>query len=241
MKELRRVTQRIPATPLLVEVWNDTPKGSTIRALLLEWTSEFMRASTSREQVATELPHGVLTELVVKMANNPLFEIGREPAPPTPSFPTPTTVSSSKPLPTRIKNVHYLVDDSEDELASSRARRVIKRQSTGSMPASQLRQPNQHHHQQNYHNYPMSTPRGMGGRRSDIGIPSASSAKAAVLRAVAQKGRRKSTNVIADPSTFTTDQKLNFCHDLVTRMLSGPGELLRAVGMMPTTWIRLTG
>jgi hypothetical protein len=209
MKELRRITQRVPATPLLVEVWRDTPKGSTIRALLLEWTSEYMRASASREQFATELPHGVLTELVVKMANNPLFEAGSEPAPPAPSFPAP---ASPRPPPAaRAKNVHYLSDDSADEI-SSRSRRALKRQSTGSILT----------------NPPASTSR--LARKSDAELISLSSSRQP-LRPIGQKiGKRRPNTIVQDASTFTTAQKLNFCQDLITRMLSGPGFWTRLVG-----------
>jgi hypothetical protein len=56
MIEYRRITQTIPATPLLVRVWNETPEGSSIRKLLLSWAAEYMRSSDSRAEFARSLP-----------------------------------------------------------------------------------------------------------------------------------------------------------------------------------------
>ncbi|PHH87468.1 hypothetical protein CDD83_8845 [Cordyceps sp. RAO-2017] len=47
MTECRRLTERIPATPLLMQVWRDTPEGSSIRMLLLSWAAERCSASWS--------------------------------------------------------------------------------------------------------------------------------------------------------------------------------------------------
>src|SRR4051812_10625928 len=68
MSECRRITQHIPATPLLVQVWQDTPEGSSIRKLLLSWAAEYMRSSDSRTEFARSLPQEVLSELVVAMS-----------------------------------------------------------------------------------------------------------------------------------------------------------------------------
>lgn len=69
MIEYRRLTNSIPATALLVQVWIDTPEGSSIRKLLLTWAAEYMRASEDRAEFAKALPQGVLSELVVAMSS----------------------------------------------------------------------------------------------------------------------------------------------------------------------------
>lgn len=69
MRECRRITQHIPATPLLVQVWDDTPDGSPLRKLLLQWAAEYVRSSESREEFTKSLPHNVLSDLVVVMSN----------------------------------------------------------------------------------------------------------------------------------------------------------------------------
>ena len=69
MREYRRITEVIPATPLLVQVWKDTPEGSSIRSLLLSWAAAFIRSSNSRAEFARSLPREVLSELVVAMSS----------------------------------------------------------------------------------------------------------------------------------------------------------------------------
>lgn len=69
MQECRRITQHIPATPLLVQVWQDTIEGSAIRKLLLQWAAEYVRSSESREEFTKSLPHNVLSDLVVAMSH----------------------------------------------------------------------------------------------------------------------------------------------------------------------------
>ncbi|UKZ73887.1 hypothetical protein TrVFT333_001541 [Trichoderma virens FT-333] len=60
MVDCRRTTGRIPATPLLIQVWRDTPEGSSIRVLLLSWAAEYMRSSDARAEFAKSLPQEVL-------------------------------------------------------------------------------------------------------------------------------------------------------------------------------------
>ncbi|TDZ47210.1 Bromodomain testis-specific protein [Colletotrichum trifolii] len=111
MNECRRVTQSIPATPLLVQVWKDTPVGSAIRNLLLSWASEYMRSSDDKEAFAKSLPKEVLMELVIAMST--------EKAPSPAELP-----QSAEPAPKR--NVHYLDDESDEEETSQakKTRRV---------------------------------------------------------------------------------------------------------------------
>lgn len=107
MVECRRVTQSIPATPLLVQAWKDTPEGSKIRKLLLNWAAEYIRSSESRAEFSKSLPQEVLSELVVAMSHlnsTPVIQFDFEPSPGGQ---------------TQQKNVHYLeAADSEAETSS---------------------------------------------------------------------------------------------------------------------------
>ncbi|KAK9422410.1 hypothetical protein SUNI508_04766 [Seiridium unicorne] len=104
MTEYRRITRTIPATPLLIQVWNDTPEGSDIRQLLLTWAAEYIRSSESRTEFSKSLPQELLSELVVAMSHlnsAPVVQGGDG---------TVAEVASHR------KNVHYLDgEDSEGE------------------------------------------------------------------------------------------------------------------------------
>jgi hypothetical protein len=104
MNECRRVTHTIPATPLLIQVWNETPEGSDIRKLLLKWAAEYIRSSESRTEFSKSLPQELLSELVVAMSHlnsAPMIQISN---------------GSSADGGSHRKNVHYLdEDDSEAE------------------------------------------------------------------------------------------------------------------------------
>ncbi|KAJ1331641.1 Bromodomain-containing protein [Microdochium nivale] len=92
MRECRRITQHIPATPLLVQVWDDTPDGSPLRKLLLQWAAEYVRSSESREEFTKSLPHNVLSDLVVVMSD-PEFGVVKN-----------SSSSSQQGLPSRRRN-----------------------------------------------------------------------------------------------------------------------------------------
>lgn len=174
MIDCRRITETIPATPLLIQVWKDTPEGSSIRKLLLSWTAEYMRSSDARAEFAKSLPQEVLSELVVAMSS---FD----------TVPTPEEQPAAVALPsvTPRKNVHYLEDEPENEAKKSR------RTSGTSV------------------NTPLSADRSIKARGS---LPKPAS-------------RRRTSAGFAEARDFTTAQKLEFCADLLTRMLSGPGML----------------
>ncbi|KAG6366441.1 hypothetical protein INS49_000618 [Diaporthe citri] len=104
MLEVRRATTRIPSTPLLVQVWKDTPEGCSIRKLLLGWAAEYMHTSDSKAEFAKSLPQDVLSELVVAMVpsdTSPLVQLGGDSHHPKTANPP-------------RKQVHY-VDQNEDE------------------------------------------------------------------------------------------------------------------------------
>jgi hypothetical protein len=174
MIDCRRITERIPATPLLIQVWKDTPEGSSIRKLLLSWTAEYMRSSDARAEFAKSLPQEVLSELVVAMSS---FDTA-----PTPEAPTATATLSSV---TPRKNVHYLEEEPENDAKKSRRASGV---TVGT---------------------PLSADRSIKARGS---LPKPAP-------------RRRTSAGYAEGREFTTSQKLDFCADLLTRMLSGPGML----------------
>jgi hypothetical protein len=187
MVECRRLTKRIPGTPLLVQVWKDTPEGSSIRKLLLSWTAEYMRSSEERTEFAKSLPQEVLSELVITMSsldNLPAAET-------TPKEATPTATS----LPRKI--VHYLDGEDDDELDQGPDSKRNRRTSLPNGPIAQLERK-------------LST-----SARKPVAKPSVPKPP---------PKRRPSTIAISN-ATFSTDKKLYFCADLLTRMLSGPGTL----------------
>ncbi|KAI1779633.1 putative Bromodomain testis-specific protein [Hypoxylon cercidicola] len=187
MTECRRVTQHIPATPLLIQAWKDAPEDSTIRKLILGWAAEYIRSSESRQEFTKSLPQPMLSELVITMSNldsspamqgNPLF-------PPTGL--------------TNRKNVHYLeADDSDGE----------------PLPKAQ-----KHRHSEGLPHRSVQGERKAGPKKST---------SRASLPVVKVKGKRASLHV--DDHQYSTDQKMNFCADLLGRMLSGPGFWTRLVG-----------
>lgn len=189
MKECRRVTQSIPATPLLVQAWKDTPENSSIRKLLLNWAAEYIRSSESRSEFSKSLPQEVLSELVVAMSH-------------LNSVPAVQASNSAFAGPWEAKRVHYLdADESEEE----RAKAARNRHSDVAPGTSRA----------------VSTERKAPAGRKPT-------ARASLPNIKPAKGRRTSLNV--NTQEFSNDQKMNFCSDLLTRMLSGPGFWTRLVG-----------
>ncbi|KAL7789013.1 Bromodomain-containing protein [Trichoderma ceciliae] len=211
MVECRRSTGRIPATPLLIQVWRDTPEGCSIRVLLLSWAAEYMRSSDARAEFARSLPQEVLSELVVTMSS---FDTITLPAPvaaataaavsamsaasaastvsaaPPSSIKPPSASATTAPR----KNVHYLDEQPNEEALG--ARKKNRRSSGVSSDAGSTRK--QH-------------------RKSGSSPPP-------------KAPKRRSSAALLDGKTFSTQQKLDFCADLLNRMLSGPGFWTRLVG-----------
>ncbi|PHH67922.1 hypothetical protein CDD80_411 [Ophiocordyceps camponoti-rufipedis] len=171
MTDCRRLTERIPATPLLIQVWRDTPEGSSIRTLLLSWAAEYMRRSDSRAEFAKSLPQEVLSELVVAMSSVELSSATATPA--------------GEPSSAR-KSVHYLESVSEEDTAQTAKK---SRRTTEAGPDRKA-------------------------NRTPLPKPQ----------------KRRSSAAQLEGRTFTTTQKLEFCADLLSRMLSGPGFWTRLVG-----------
>ncbi|KAL0933194.1 transcription regulator [Colletotrichum truncatum] len=198
MAECRRVTQHIPATPLLVQVWRDTPEGSTIRKLLLSWAAEYMRSSESRAEFAKSLPQEVLSELVVAMSS-------LDNLPAAQSSSSAGSPQSAEPAPR--KSVHYLEEDSDEdqEHLSKKNRRA-----SAPLPVSQ-----------NSKAYSRAPP-----------PPVRKAAAAAAVAAPRPKPVvQKRRSIASVPSgEISTEKKVEFCSDLLDRMLSGPGFWTRLVG-----------
>ncbi|KAJ2895892.1 hypothetical protein MKZ38_006048 [Zalerion maritima] len=211
MQECRQITEHIPATPLLVQVWNETPEGSSIRTLLLGWAAEYMRSSDARAEFAKSLPKEVLSELVVAISSlgPPTPAIGSS----EPSIPQRSSVVASPvvqnslppppPLPPTAsrKNVHYIpsnADEDDDGEYPARGNKKFKRVSLGGSSA--------------------------GGQKS--------TAKKAPRQSLPKKVKRRpsATTSFAPGHEFSMEKKLEFCADLLTRMLSGPGFWTRLVG-----------
>ncbi|KAF3767629.1 Bromodomain-containing protein [Cryphonectria parasitica EP155] len=120
MMDVRQATERIPAAPLLVQVWKDTPEGSSMRRLLLEWAAEYVRSSEGNAEFAKSLPQEVLSELVLAMSRPdtlPLVQFGGN-----------STHAAFTPAQQQRKVVHYLDQEDEEEadpasLSSKKQRR----------------------------------------------------------------------------------------------------------------------
>ncbi|KAK4240910.1 homeotic protein female sterile [Achaetomium macrosporum] len=188
MAECRRVTQHIPATPLLVQVWKDTPEGSSIRKLLLSWAAEYMRSSELRAEFARSLPQEVLSELVVAMSS-------------LDSSPVATDAAASDSMSgAQRRSVTNAELDDADGCPTKKRRTSDAGMNGASSAASPGRKP--------------------GPRPS---LPASKTAS---------KGgpKRRASAAIAGSQQFSSNQKLNFCADLLGRMLSGPGFWTRVVG-----------
>ena len=181
MLECRRSTGRIPATPLLVQVWQETPEGSSIRKLLLTWAAEYMRSSDGRQEFARSLPQEVLSELVVTMSSLDTQPNGQ-------TAPVDKHASSE---PAARKSVHYLEDDSDGERREKKARRVSGPATSSAPPPSLERKP---------------------------------PANRKFVKAAHPKRRSSGAILLAD-GEITTERKVEFCADLLERMLSGPGTI----------------
>ncbi|KAK3687333.1 hypothetical protein B0T22DRAFT_125889 [Podospora appendiculata] len=206
MTECRRITHHIPATPLLVQVWQDTPDGCSLRKLLLFWAAEYMRSSEARKQFAQSLPQEVLSELVVAMSS--LEDTPAAQAAPTPAVSAAAMAQAQAQAQAQLaapqnRNVHYLEPEEAD---AAQVGRPIKKQRhsdvhTGAMASAT----------------PKPIVKKPGGR---VSLPSSKP----------MPKQRKSSTAFGASHPPSTNQKLNFCSDLLTRMLSGPGFWTRLVG-----------
>lgn len=194
MAECRRVTQHIPATPLLVQVWKDTPEGSSIRKLLLGWAAEYMRSSESRAEFARSLPQEVLSELVVAMSS-------LDSPPITPADAAGVSGSGGLRRPADS-------DEPEGAGRQNKKRRASDAGLNGGAGAAAA----------------AAAVQATGAGRKPGARVSLPAGKAGGGKT---GPRRRSSAAVLGAQQFSANQKLNFCADLLTRMLSGPGKLSR--------------
>ncbi|OAA54833.1 transcription regulator [Niveomyces insectorum RCEF 264] len=234
MAECKRRTQTIPATPLLVQVWKDTPTGSSIRQLLLSWAAEYLRASDDRSDFARSLPQELLSELVVAMSAHgdgwSATTSASDGDGSKNSNGTLNSASNGNGNSVRHKNIHYFSDDDNDA-------------HDGPAAAKRLRYFESYPVRNNNSSGAAGSPAAATGGTSTTGAPhhtgagSVSTIAAASNRPKAgrhslptQRGAPRKRAQVVDMDAFSPSQKLKFCSDLLTRMLSGPGFWTRLVG-----------
>ncbi|KAL8372098.1 hypothetical protein RB595_001748 [Gaeumannomyces hyphopodioides] len=238
MNECRRVTQHIPATPLLVQVWKDTPEGSSIRKLLLEWAAEYMRSSDSRAEFARSLPQEVLSELVVAMSSMDV------PSAPINHHSLAAPAASPERAPAVLSNNTTNNNNNNDNNNNNN-----NNNSSGSSSGNNNNNHHLHHHRKNVryaedagdveevsarptkrHRHSDVLPNGSAAGSSRPG-PAAKKPRASLpANTRATPGPKRRISALSANQNFSTEQKLDFCADLLTRMLSGPGFWTRLVG-----------
>jgi hypothetical protein len=179
MAECRRVTQHIPATPLLVQVWKDTPEGSSIRKLLLSWAAEYMRSSESRAEFARSLPQEVLSELVVAMSS--------------------------------LDNPPLQLDAAAAVAAASAQRRELEDAADG-RPAKKQRRASD---DTGINGAASSAPPGPGRK------PGPRASLPGAKPGPKPGSKRRASAAVLGAQQFSANQKLNFCADLLSRLLWG--------------------
>lgn len=204
MTECRRITHRIPATRILVQVWRDTPEGSSIRRLFLGWAAEYMRSSDLRAEFARSLPQEVLSELVIAMSSLDF------PATAASAVAAPGPVSLSLCSTNggggggRVGTVHHQLEaDGIEEVAPFR-------------PVKRAR-----------HSDVLPNGNAAAGQKSTAPAAKKPRASLPAGRPGPLTQRRKGKLVDIN---FTVEQKLEYCADLLGRMISGPGFWTRIVG-----------
>ncbi|KAL5622056.1 hypothetical protein BROUX41_006001 [Berkeleyomyces rouxiae] len=177
---VREKSSRIPAAPLIVQVWEETPKGSDIRELLLTWAAEFVRDSDDKSEFVNALPKDVLSELIILM----------------------TLLKEQKVPPAYNPNEGY-----DDQRGHKRARVNPDHGPGGPSDVNQRKRRS---------SLTTSTPRPNMLKKTFV-MPS---------NGYAEPKRRYSGMPKVAPGP---DPKVNFCADLLHRMLSGPGFWTRLV------------
>ncbi|ERT02605.1 TFIID associated protein [Sporothrix schenckii 1099-18] len=238
MAETKRLTQSIPATNILVQVWKDTPDGSSIRHLLLSWAAEYLRSSESgRSEFARALPQELLSELVVAMSSS-YGDFWGLPGDTNGDDDVASAAASTRSAENgHVNGKHYLEDDYDDSTQDGGDPGANGNSSIhyrGSPPASKRAR--------YFDSFPVGrassvmNPATPNLPASPANIAPGSTGRKAIRTALPTGGgatpraipKKRSINV--DVNSFTEAQKLEFCADLVTRMLSGPGFWTRLVG-----------
>ncbi|CAK7228594.1 hypothetical protein SCUCBS95973_006935 [Sporothrix curviconia] len=238
MAENKRLTQSIPATNILVQVWRDTPEGSSIRQLLLSWAAEYLRSSEERRsEFAKALPQELLSELVVAMSSSygDFWGIPTDLNDGSGNGDSRSADNGSIGLANGTNGKHYLEDDYDDSMQGGAESSINGNGSIhyrGSPPAPKRAR--------FFDSYPVNN--GNGAVASSPVTPSTNASPAVGTAGSGRKPIRtalpsaqrvfskKRSSQPVDLTAFTPEQKLKFCSDLLTRMLSGPGFWTRLVG-----------
>lgn len=197
MQEVKQRTRQIPGASLVSRVWKETDEGAPIRRLFLQWAEEYFQSSDAPSDFAKSLPQEFLCELVVEMsaigAGSNSGSANSSAAPPTAS---PMTAMAA--LEGSRKNVHYLagVESGEDDVL-----RALKKQRQNPLAAD-------------------ARPRVASGAQPLPGRPPRKSLPVAGKKPAAA---RRFSGGVGARTNFTDAQKVDFCADLLSRMLSGPG------------------
>lgn len=210
MAEYKRVTRSIPDTPLLIQVWKDTPAGSSIRQLLLSWAAEYLRSSHERSEFARSLPQELLSELVVAMSSygDGFLAVSGPGAGPAGDD-------------GRKKNIHYM-DGSDDAAVADYSSGSGDRDMS---PASKRARHTETYSSTNTTASSAATGFGTTGSKKPVrtSLPN-------------QRMAPKKRSSVAGAEIFSSSQKLKFCSDLINRMLSGPGTWTQFLGTCCHCW-----
>lgn len=208
MQEVKQRTRQIPGATLVSRVWKETEEGTPIRRLFLQWAEEYFQSSDAPSDFAKSLPQEFLCELVVEMS---AIGAGSNPGSANSSA-APQTASPGAAIAAlegSRKNVHYLTgaDSSEDD-----ALRALKKQRQNPLASDAA-----------------SRPRVSSGGQPGPGRPPRKSLPIAGKKPTVP--RRPSAGG-AHRANFTEAQKVEFCADLLSRMLSGPGKALSPIALI---------
>lgn len=202
MQEVKQRTRQIPGATLVSRVWKETDEGTPIRRLFLQWAEEYFQSSEAPSDFAKSLPQEFLCELVVEMsAIGTGSNSGSADSSAAPQTTSPGAAIAA--LEGSRKNVHYLTggDSSEDD-----ALRALKRQ-----------------RQDPHAPDAASRPRVSSGSQP---VPSRPPRKSLPVAGKKPPAPRRLSGGAAPRGNFSEAQKVEFCADLLTRMLSGPGKSL---------------
>ncbi|CAK7262815.1 hypothetical protein SEPCBS57363_000236 [Sporothrix epigloea] len=233
MAENKRLTQSIPATKILVQVWKDTPEGSSIRRLLLSWAAEYLRSSEERRSdFAKALPQELLSELVVAMSSS-YSDFWGIPTDLDDGNGDSRLVDSNSIG--RANGKRYLEEDEYDSMQGG-----VDASANGNGSIHVRRSPPAAKRARFFDSYPVNN--GSGTISSGPAVPSMNVDSTSATSSPALKSMRtalpnaqrifpkKRLSQSVDPRAFSPAQKLKFCSDLLNRMLSGPGFWTRLVG-----------
>ncbi|PKS07296.1 hypothetical protein jhhlp_005898 [Lomentospora prolificans] len=214
MEEVKQRTRHIPGASLISRVWKETDEGTPIRRLFLQWAEEYFQSSDAPSEFAKSLPQEFLCELVVEMSAISAPVLGGGGADGGNSVNGPegsTPLGSMRSVLSAAaggakRNASHLEEDggSEDESSKSKKNRRVSGPATIPLPPSSRN--------------PSASGTNGGPPRRSLPAPT----KNPIVN-------RRISSVLAADGSFTDVQKVDFCADLLSRMLSGPGYWTRLV------------